>query len=76
MRSLPPGRLKFGDEKEFRRAARHAAASQIAVDVPGNDTLIVHLRNVRDFQGFMFTQSLVAQKVSDAERATLRRRVS
>jgi hypothetical protein len=70
--------LKFADADEFRRASRLAVRANIPVEVPGDNTLIVRELHRRVFEGLKFELSSIAstEKVSDAERATLRRRVS
>ena len=69
--------LHFHGEAAFRVAARRAAASKIPVDVPGNFTLIVLESAISVFDGLKYDRAGIPdpEKVSDAERSSLRRRI-
>lgn len=67
--------LRFVDDREFRLAARRAAGAKIPVEAPGNNTLILRLDDVSHFEGLKFSPVAIADKVSDSERASLRRRI-
>lgn len=67
--------LRFADDKQFRSAARRAAVARIPVDAPGRNTLIVRHADIPQFEGLNFTVDPIADKVSDSERAAIRRRI-
>ena len=67
--------LQFISDSEFRRAARRAASLRLPVDVPGRNTLIIRTQDVPVFEGFKFSPVAIADKVSDSDRASLRRRL-
>lgn len=71
--------LRFKDEVTFRQAARLAVDKQIPVDAPGRNTLIIRTQDIEVFMniGLKFDLEDVPEtrKVSDAERAALRRRL-
>ena len=70
--------LKFANADEFRKASRRAVRENVPVEVPGDNTLIMREASRRVFADLSFVQSSIVptEKVSDSERAALRRRVS
>lgn len=69
--------LKFLSAADFRAAARLAVTRKIPVDMPGQNVLIVPRCAADQFRGLRFETFPVADpdKVSDRERAALRRRI-
>jgi hypothetical protein len=67
--------LRFEGDTEFRRAVRIAAAASMPVDAPGQNTLIVQRSDIAAFSGLKFVPEEILEKVANAERASLRRRL-
>ena len=70
--------LKFPNAEAFRKASRLAVRNNVRVEVPGDDTLIMR-ESDKLFSMDLNPRTLPIippEKVSDAEHASLRRRVS